>query len=331
MVGFFCSGWKIIKYQSCLGVSHLSLWSSFFGSLYVTSYIFCCRVAAIWQSRNQWGTAHLSRFRTSGFLQQGWSRFLNLHQWPLKYPFKGSASWYFSIASLVEVKLVKKIWGKCKKAVKLDHFPMDRGWKIKEKMETSPSGRKRSRPNGPPYEALRSWPNIGPLMEFIGTISQIFCFFSSFWSLSRSEMMTLGYDAFFLFVGEGWCNIYNTPRKTASVKLAGLSVTLTGTSSPESVSQKKRTSFIGIIYTWNPNDLYFWRSTPQNKALFNQNKGHLGSRYIYIYNSTSTWRSFLKLQPFQISLAPHTVLPSSAWSEGLASPLWWALKMMIEI
>ena len=33
------------------------------------------------------------------------------------------------------------------------------------------------------------------------------------------------------------------------------------------------------IYTWNPNDLYFWRSTPQNKAFSNQNKGHLGSRY----------------------------------------------------
>ena len=35
------------------------------------------------------------------------------------------------------------------------------------------------------------------------------------------------------------------------------------------------------IYTWNPIDLYFWRSTPQNKAFSNQNKGHLGSRYIY--------------------------------------------------
>ena len=33
------------------------------------------------------------------------------------------------------------------------------------------------------------------------------------------------------------------------------------------------------LYTWNPNDLYFWRSSPQNKAFSNQNKGHLGSRY----------------------------------------------------
>ena len=30
-------------------------------------------------------------------------------------------------------------------------------------------------------------------------------------------------------------------------------------------------------------DLYFWRSTPQNKVFSNQNKGHLGSRHIYIY------------------------------------------------
>ena len=38
------------------------------------------------------------------------------------------------------------------------------------------------------------------------------------------------------------------------------------------------------IYTWNPNDLYFWRSIPQNKVFYKQNKGpHLGSRYIYIY------------------------------------------------
>ena len=36
------------------------------------------------------------------------------------------------------------------------------------------------------------------------------------------------------------------------------------------------------IYTWNPTDLYFWRDpTLQNKAFSNQNKGHLGSRYIY--------------------------------------------------
>ena len=32
------------------------------------------------------------------------------------------------------------------------------------------------------------------------------------------------------------------------------------------------------IPPWNPNNLYFWRSTPQNKALPDQKKGHLGSR-----------------------------------------------------
>ena len=32
------------------------------------------------------------------------------------------------------------------------------------------------------------------------------------------------------------------------------------------------------LYTWNPNDLYFWRSTPQNKAQpSNQNKIKQGS------------------------------------------------------
>ena len=37
------------------------------------------------------------------------------------------------------------------------------------------------------------------------------------------------------------------------------------------------------IYTWNLFVLYFGGWTLQNKALFKQNKGHLGSRYTYIY------------------------------------------------
>ena len=52
------------------------------------------------------------------------------------------------------------------------------------------------------------------------------------------------------------------------------------------------------IETWNPNDLYFWRSTPQNKAFSNQNKGpHLGSRNVYEWSPTYfgsyLWRFFL--------------------------------------
>ena len=39
-------------------------------------------------------------------------------------------------------------------------------------------------------------------------------------------------------------------------------------------------SILQLRCTWNPNDLYFWRSTPQCKAFSNQKKGHLGSRYI---------------------------------------------------
>ena len=42
-----------------------------------------------------------------------------------------------------------------------------------------------------------------------------------------------------------------------------------------------------IMNTWNPNDLYFWRSTPQNKVFSNQNKGHLGSRYAYMHELIS--------------------------------------------
>ena len=30
------------------------------------------------------------------------------------------------------------------------------------------------------------------------------------------------------------------------------------------------------VYTSSPNELYFWRSTPQNKACSNQSKGHFG-------------------------------------------------------
>ena len=35
------------------------------------------------------------------------------------------------------------------------------------------------------------------------------------------------------------------------------------------------------IYTWNLFGLYFGGWTLQNKVFSNQNKGHLGSRYVY--------------------------------------------------
>ena len=40
----------------------------------------------------------------------------------------------------------------------------------------------------------------------------------------------------------------------------------------------------GNICTWNLLVLYFWDSTVQTMALYNQNNGHLGSRYVCIYN-----------------------------------------------
>ena len=46
-----------------------------------------------------------------------------------------------------------------------------------------------------------------------------------------------------------------------------------------------RVVYIPIINTWDPNDLWLWRSTPKNKPFSNQSKGHLdlGSIDIYIY------------------------------------------------
>ena len=41
--------------------------------------------------------------------------------------------------------------------------------------------------------------------------------------------------------------------------------------------------YILVLYTCNPNDLYFWRQTPQNKAFSNQNMGRLESRYLYYF------------------------------------------------
>ena len=46
---------------------------------------------------------------------------------------------------------------------------------------------------------------------------------------------------------------------------------------------KPRTGRCWYICTWNLFVLYFGVSTLQNTSLSIQNKGHLGSRYVYIY------------------------------------------------
>ena len=51
-------------------------------------------------------------------------------------------------------------------------------------------------------------------------------------------------------------------------------------------------------YTQNPTDLYIWRSTLQNKAFSNQNKGHLGSRYLHLVNLLGS--SWVKLQAIRL-------------------------------
>ena len=48
----------------------------------------------------------------------------------------------------------------------------------------------------------------------------------------------------------------------------------------------EKPTMFGKTSTKTHESLYFWRSTPQNKAFSNQNKGHLGSRYTY-----TTWKS----------------------------------------
>ena len=48
-----------------------------------------------------------------------------------------------------------------------------------------------------------------------------------------------------------------------------------------------------IIDSWNLFVLYFWASTLQNKALSNQNKGHLGSRLLILKNFWElSWRQW---------------------------------------
>ena len=53
---------------------------------------------------------------------------------------------------------------------------------------------------------------------------------------------------------------------------------------------------------WNPTDLHFWRSTLQNKAFSKQNKGHLGSSYIYLYNQNTYHNTFPELPKFPKSM-----------------------------
>ena len=112
------------------------------------------------------------------------------------------------------------------------------------------------------------------------------------------------------------------------------------------------------IYTWNLFVLYFWASTLQNKAHSNQNKGHLGSRYIYIYilmcECTTThqttwlhricffgcgmlnnhsririWQTFLVLKDCEVGqhllrwAMVASYFPTAAIESGLICPTWW--------
>ena len=91
----------------------------------------------------------------------------------------------------------------------------------------------------------------------------------------------------------------------------------------------------GGVYTWNLFVPCFWASTLQKKALSNQNKGHLGSRYIkhhlIFYKPTSqvelAWYIFRKLSSLGLSgliyrgiTSPNKRMKREAASQILLSP-----------
>ena len=57
------------------------------------------------------------------------------------------------------------------------------------------------------------------------------------------------------------------------------------------------------MYTWNLFVLYFWPWTLQKKALSTQNKGHLGSRYVY-----TPWK--INMEPTNQSFRKENDLPN---------------------
>ena len=77
-------------------------------------------------------------------------------------------------------------------------------------------------------------------------------------------------------------------------------------------SAVQNSQMLGLVYSWNPNDLSFWRSTPQNKAFSKQNKRHLGSRFTV----TFWWISIVNIiaMPGQIVVGLMTLVASSNFS-----------------
>ena len=77
-----------------------------------------------------------------------------------------------------------------------------------------------------------------------------------------------------------------------------------------------KTVYNQIIQTYTTNDLYFWRSTPQNKALSIQNKGH--QRVLGIC-TTKHWR---KLWPHTPMITRKTPGPErDIWRRELPNDL----------
>ena len=79
--------------------------------------------------------------------------------------------------------------------------------------------------------------------------------------------------------------VYDSVSSDSSGKRRMMTRTITqaGWKNPQLFRWKERISITNVFIYLEPKWPLFLKVNPQNKALFNQNKGHLGSRYIYIY------------------------------------------------
>ena len=81
------------------------------------------------------------------------------------------------------------------------------------------------------------------------------------------------------------------------------------------------------IYTWNLFVLYFWPWTLQKKALSTQNKGHLGSRYIFVCLSIAWFCRSPRTEPHP-RCDQRGSAPATKKDGGLTQhhPKWWLSK-----
>ena len=87
--------------------------------------------------------------------------------------------------------------------------------------------------------------------------------------------------------------------------------------------QSQNSQMLGLVHSWNPNNLSFWRSTlPKQGRNSKQNKSHLGSRFTVAF----WWISIVNIiaMPGQIVVALMTLVASSNFSGNFSgvNSLW---------